>query len=367
MKIFINWKYTIVLLSLLGSLNSMPISNDKAIETAIDNQNLEIEFNNSVSPELPTNNLNIDKPEKENEPVKGIYGGDVVEKNDVNIIQKSKEKEEVKENPPEQQLPSDNTINDKSSKIIVDNNITSHQINNPNKVISNDSKNNNDNNSSNDTNNNDDDNKGIVEENTTNMNDNNNYDIDDKIIENNNETTSEKKSYIASPDNSNSYELEETFDDTKKAIYASGVIMGILLFFVVGNFVMRVKANCEVKNPPTGNRSLSIDSFEIGIEAENINDINSLLSLETMEQYSENSQAYVIDNDNKKKNIAKIYEIKGIKDHIFTRPSNINQNESFNSLFRLSTNGTSINDISTNDVSTRSTVSLNTLNTSYLY
>jgi len=366
MRKFISWKYTLIILSLLGLISTMPISNNKVSEDAYDNQNLDISFNNSVSSELSQNIKNFDnlnEKDTESQSQKGIYIGDVIENSNEDITQNYNESNEVKEYIPDKKSSND-TINEKSNNIIVDDKNTSYKTSNPNKTTSKDSNYNNSNKTS------DENIKTEYKENTKtndNINDKNNNDINNngdnvRVVESINGNTGNNNLYIESPDNSNSYELEK-FNDTKKAIYASGVIMGILLFFVVGNFVMKVRANYEIKNQRPGDRSLSIDSFELGVGAE---DINSLLSLETMEQYSENNQAYVIDNDNKKKNIAKIYEIKGIKDNIFSRPSD-NRNSSVNSLFRLSTNDISITYSSMNGGSNNTTVSLNTINTSDLF
>ncbi len=109
----------------------------------------------------------------------------------------------------------------------------------------------------------------------------------------------------------------------RRVIYVSGVLMGVVLFFIVGNFVLKV--NRINDNETKTERSLDLESFDsIQLRA---GDLDSLLSLETMEQYSKNSEAFVIE-DNKKKNIAKIYEIKRFKDVIFKGPTNVFKNDS---------------------------------------
>jgi len=172
----------------------------------------------------------------------------------------------------------------------------------------------------------------------------NNNELNDTSTENNLDTT--LNFVYDTEENKDLNKVEYTIDNssineknienskTRRVIYVSGVLMGVALFFIIGIFIKRVNnisKNSEIKN----NRTLSLDLESIDSIQLRAGDLDSLLSLETMEQYSKNSQAYVIDDDNNKKNIAKIYEIKGFKDNIFRRPSDIFKNDY---LFDISNN-----------------------------
>ncbi|ORX43638.1 hypothetical protein BCR36DRAFT_415481 [Piromyces finnis] len=143
-------------------------------------------------------------------------------------------------------------------------------------------------------------------------------------------------------DNSNKDSNTENNKDLsgeKNLIYASGMIMGIVLFFIIGNIIIKVKKphnNKDITLP--GSRTLKLDRENF--DSVNIidGDLNSILSLETMEQYSDNNQVYVVDEKNNLKNITKIYEIKGYKDHIFERSCDVERSDSLNSLFDISFN-----------------------------
>jgi len=331
MKKLFNWKYTIIILLLFGSIKPIPINDGSFKDTS----------NKSGLENISESYQNQEKNEfsrKENDSTKGGVYMEDVKKNNLNVT-------EIEPNKiiPTTNLSHDNDFSeDNPSSVIVDDKNAKHNsINNGlnNFKHSNNNKDNVNKNSYNGEIINTDTEENINVDNDKDINQSFDNISKEGLNNNGNSLNTEKKSYYGGPDNSNSNlnsnELD-SYEDKKKAIYASGVVMGVILFFVIGNFVMRVKANCKIKikNPISEEGSLGIDSFELGDRAD---DINSLYSLETMEQYSDSNQAYVIDDNNNKKNIAKIYEIKGFKDHIFTRPSDIDRNDSFNSLFRLST------------------------------
>lgn len=127
-------------------------------------------------------------------------------------------------------------------------------------------------------------------------------------------------------DNSSGTEEKKKESSARRVIYVSGVLMGVVLFFIVGNFVLKINVIEDDETRTERTLSLDLESFDsIQLRA---GDLDSLLSLETMEQYSKDSEAFVINDANKKKNIAKIYEIKRFKDVIFRAPSNVFKNDS---------------------------------------
>jgi len=138
-------------------------------------------------------------------------------------------------------------------------------------------------------------------------------------------------------DNSSENEQKNKGSGARRVIYVSGVLMGVVLFFIVGNFVLKINVIEDEETRTEKTMSLDLESFDsIQLRA---GDLDSLLSLETMEQYSKDSEAYVINDANKKKNIAKIYEIKRFKDVIFRAPSNVFKNDS---LFGVSMDESSV-------------------------
>ncbi|OUM67897.1 hypothetical protein PIROE2DRAFT_68776 [Piromyces sp. E2] len=117
--------------------------------------------------------------------------------------------------------------------------------------------------------------------------------------------------------NSNSY-----YNYQKKTMFAYGIIIGILLFFATGGIVILFtkKNKAGYVTSSSNNRSLSLDLESFDSIDLRTGDLNySILSLETMEQYSEDEKVYVVDEGNNLKNIAKIYEIKGYKNHTFEK------------------------------------------------
>ncbi|ORX77559.1 SGNH hydrolase [Anaeromyces robustus] len=132
---------------------------------------------------------------------------------------------------------------------------------------------------------------------------------------------------------------KELLDKKYKAIYISGVFIGILLFVLVGNFVIKMKTKYNIESDEIMEKQIKT-IYRLDLEK---NEINSVLSLETMDQFS--NVAYVIDGDFNVKNIAKIYEIKGFKEDS-SSTTGLYRSDTVESLFQISNNGTTLQVIS---------------------
>ena len=167
----------------------------------------------------------------------------------------------------------------------------------------------------------------------------------DNVNNNNNKSSNnENNKNFDNVDNNKNANIDNNNSNNNKRglMYASGVVMGALLFFVICGIFLKVKASQDEKRKllSSNNRTLSLDLESIDSIDLRAGDLNSILSLETMEQYSDNQEVFVVDDGNNLKNIAKIYEIKGYKDHIFNT-IDIGRNDSLNSLFDVSFNDNS--------------------------
>jgi len=363
MRIIINWSFCLILLLLLGSINSIPISESEinSIKNKVDS------IKDKVDSIKDSNIKDKDRIVISKEGVV-VYDSDKSIRDNIRDNINFKKEKDVKVN--KDSIPENTNQQNSSTFFVDDESVPQSTDNNSNVKIEFDKKESNDkingldktnsmnipfNNSDNGNFNNTvilKENKVAVKEKVKDTDKNEPYDSDKTNESKSNEAEQgEIRSFI--PDNSNfsSDNIDNNNNKSSKKIdnpnlngeknymYISGMVMGVFLFLVICNIVIKIKASQFFKSevPSPNNRTLSLDLESFDSFDLRAGDLDSILSLETMEQYSESNKVYVVDDGNNLKNIAKIYEIKGYKDHIFER-NEIGRNDSLNSLFDVSFN-----------------------------